>query len=277
MNCRFKDNLIIKRVFSPGFTILEVIAALAILTIICTTTLVVLDRCMQATIDSELKMQAFKVARENMEKLLANKTVEQMVEFGTLEENPNIDWQMVVEPFREPATSKMWIRAVCTASYIDSKGEMQRFELNNWITDLTDAQVKQLLDQKRREEEFIAATGENPFGEDTAGRLKWMKHLMDTGDIDAATDVANQIKQDDPGALPKDYDPADHIKDDIYDDGDDTDTTTPQRERFTPDEYQAFKKGYIAGNIPLAEVIEASQDGRMDIDLLIPIITAPLQ
>ena len=92
---------------------------------ICATTLVVLDRCMQSTIDSELKMEAFNVARENMEKLLSNTSVKQMVEFGTLEENPNIDWQMVVEPFREPVTSKMWIRAVCTASYIDSNGEMQ--------------------------------------------------------------------------------------------------------------------------------------------------------
>ena len=127
---------------------------MTILAVICATTLVVLDRCMQATIDSELKMQAFQVARENMEKLLASKSVKQIAEFGTLEENRNIDWQMVVEPFREPETSKMWIRAVCTASYVDSNSEMHSFELNNWITDLTDRQVQQLLDQQQRERDF---------------------------------------------------------------------------------------------------------------------------
>ena len=213
MICRFRKNLPEKRFIRQGFTILEVVAALTILAMICATTLVVLNRCMQSTIDSELKMQAFKVARENMEKLLANKTVTQTVEFGTLEENPNIDWQMLVEPFREPATSKMWIRAVCTASYTDSKGEMQNFELENWITDLTDAQVKKLLDQQKREKEFIEATGENPFGDDTDGLLKWMKHLMDTGDVDAARDVAEEIKEIDPEILPEEYDPEDHIDD----------------------------------------------------------------
>ena len=185
--------MVAKRVFRPAFTILEVVAALTLLAMICATTLIVLERCMKSTIDSELKMQAFKAARENMEKLLANQTVELMVEFGTLEENPNIDWQMVVEPFNEPATSKMWIRGVCTASYKDSTGEMQNFELKSWITDLTDAQVKKLLDQMQREKEFIEETGENPFGDDAPGLLKWANRLASMGDLQGAIEVAEQI------------------------------------------------------------------------------------
>lgn len=229
-------------------------AAVTILALICATVLVVLDRCMQATIDSELKMQAFKVARENMEKLLANRSVTTIAEFGTLEENPNIDWQLVVEPFREPTTSKMWIRAVCTASYTDSHGEMRNLELKNWITDLTDKQVKRLLDQQKREKEFIDATGENPYGNDAPGLLRWMHHLMETGDIDAATNVSEQIKTDFPEALPEGYVPADHVSDDpiISDpDGEGETRTRPDNLQSDPDVID-----FLEGRITLDDLIK---------------------
>lgn len=173
-------------------------AAVAILAVICTTVMVVLDRCMQATIDSELKMQAFEAARENMEKLLSEKSVSQMVAYGTLEENPDIDWQMVVEPFSEPATSNMWIRAICTASYKDSTGERRELELRHWITDLSEKQTKQILDQQEREKNFIEETGQNPFGNDSQGLLRWAHHLAETGDFASAAEVAEQIKTEYP-------------------------------------------------------------------------------
>ena len=191
---RFRKYLNKKNPLLQGFTLLEIMAAVAILAVICTTVIVVLDRCMRATIDSELKMQAFEAARENMEKLLGGTSVSQMVTFGALEENPQIDWQMVVEPFREPVTSKMWIRAICTANYKDSTGERREFELRHWITDLSDKQVRQILDQQQREKEYIEETGENPFGDDSIGLLKWAHHLAETGNFTAAADVAEQIK-----------------------------------------------------------------------------------
>lgn len=169
-------------------------AAVAILAVICTTVMVVLNRCMLETMNSELKMQAFEVARENMEKLLGETSVSEMVAFGVLEENPEIDWQMVVEHFREPVTSKMWIRAVCTASYEDSTGERVEFELRHWITDLSSKQARQILDQQERERTFIEETGENPFGNDPSGLLRWAHHLAETGDFAAAADVVEQIK-----------------------------------------------------------------------------------
>lgn len=191
---RFRKNLNTKKGLLRGFTLLEIMAAVAILAVICTTVMVVLNRCMLETINSELKMQAFEAARENMEKLLGETSVSEMVAFGVLEENPEIDWQMVVEPFREPVTSKMWIRAVCTASYKDSTGERREFELRHWITDLSSKQVKQILDQQDRERAFIEETGENPFGNDPSGLLRWAHHLAETGDFAAAADVVEQIK-----------------------------------------------------------------------------------
>ena len=245
MMCRFRKILIPKHISKHGFTLLEIMAAVAILTVICTTVIVVLDRCMQETLDSELKMQAFEAARENMEQLLGSSSVSETVAFGSLEDNPAIDWQMVVEPFREPVTSKMWIRAVCTASYKDSNGQRQQFELTNWITDLTDAQVRQIMDQTKREKEYIDATGENPFGDDLDGLLKWIKHLIDIGDIEAAKEVEKQIRELYPQALPNNWTPTDPVSDS------DPDTDTPTE----PDNRPEWQRLLEEGEISFAEAI----------------------
>ena len=42
----------------------------------------------------------------------------------------------------------MWVRAVCTAEYTDSKGQTQKVELMHWITELTDQQAGQLMDDE---------------------------------------------------------------------------------------------------------------------------------
>ena len=57
---------------------------------------------------------------------------------------PDISWQTVIEAFPEPVDGQMWVRAVCTAEYKDSKGKTQKVELTHWITELTDQQAGQL-------------------------------------------------------------------------------------------------------------------------------------
>jgi len=47
------------------------------------------------------------------------------------ETNPAIEWATIVEPFHEPYKDRMWIRAVCSASFIDSKGQQQDVELEH--------------------------------------------------------------------------------------------------------------------------------------------------
>ena len=143
-----------------AFTFIEVITAITILAAIVGTVFVVVDRCVSTTIDIEAKTQAFEIARENMETLLASDSVKETTEFGSLELNPDIEWTTVVEPFYEPVTNRMWIRAVCSASYSDSTGERQTVELTHWLTDVTKTQLQQIIDQQQRESEYLDALEE---------------------------------------------------------------------------------------------------------------------
>jgi prepilin-type N-terminal cleavage/methylation domain-containing protein len=131
-----------------GFTLLEVIAALAILGLTASSVLVVIDRCVCSASDSALRMEAFGLARENLEEILARDSVDETVEYGTSERYPDVSWQTVIEGFPEPVTGQMWVRAVCSAQYVDSNGETQRIELTHWITQLTDQQAGQLVGQQ---------------------------------------------------------------------------------------------------------------------------------
>lgn len=140
-----------KKILSkPAFTLAEVMAALSILALISSSVVVVINRCVTSGADSALRMQAFEVARENMERLLALQSVQETVEYGDSEIYPEITWQTVVETFYEPINSRMWLRGVCSAQYIDSEGQEQTVELTHWLTDLT---KNQLLDIMSREDE----------------------------------------------------------------------------------------------------------------------------
>jgi len=146
-----KMKYLSKKILSkPAFTLVEVMMALSILALISSSVLVVINRCVTSGADSALRMQAFEVARENMERLLALQSVEETVEYGDSEIYPEITWQTVVETFYEPITSRMWLRGVCSAQYIDSEGQEQMVELTHWLTDLT---KNQLLDVMSREDE----------------------------------------------------------------------------------------------------------------------------
>ena len=137
-----------------AFTLVEVVMAVSILAMIASGVVVVMNRCIETTIDSQAQMEAFELARENMEKLLASESVMDMAEFGVLEGNEDIRWETVVESFYEPLTSRMWIQAVCSATYTDSAGEYQTVKLTHWLTDVTKAQLRQILEQQKLESEF---------------------------------------------------------------------------------------------------------------------------
>ena len=134
-----------RRPFADGFTLLEVLTALAILALVSSSVLLVMNRCVSSAADSALRMEAFQLARENLEKVLVSDSVEESVEYGMSDEYSDLSWQTVIEGFPEPATGQMWVRAVCSAEYIDSKGQMQTVELVHWVTQLTDQQAGQLM------------------------------------------------------------------------------------------------------------------------------------
>jgi hypothetical protein len=131
---------------------------LAVLALISSSVLVVIGRCAASAADSELRMQALEVARENMEALLSADSVQETVEYGQSDKYPEIEWQNVVETFYEPITARMWIRGVCSAEYNDTEGELQTVELTHWLTDLTREQLLQIM--TNAEQENLDLTGE---------------------------------------------------------------------------------------------------------------------
>ena len=191
--CHFNDNLFRARSHRPAFTMVEVVAALVLLSMILSSVMVLMNRYVDSVIDLELRQEAFELARGNMEQLLAESKLSDIVEFGDSEQNPEIEWQTLVEPFYEPVTDQMWIRAVCSAGFDDSKGEYENIELEHWITGLTAAQVKQILAQQQVEAEYLDLLA---GGEDSAIQETTSAYLKEEGlDHEAYDRFAEQQKR----------------------------------------------------------------------------------
>jgi len=172
MSCRSKTFDMRKKAFS----LMEVAMAVMILALICSSVLVVIDRCVDSAAESAMRMRAFEVARENMEKLLASTSMKESIEYGQSEKYPDIEWQTVVETFYEPITARMWIRGVCSAKYNDPNGQEQTIELTHWLTDLTKEQLLQL--EKRDKDEL---------GDMAAGLIETMEDAADYAGVDVET------------------------------------------------------------------------------------------
>jgi type II secretory pathway pseudopilin PulG len=148
MKCRSKQILL------PAFSLVEVVTALIILALISSSVMVVINRCMASTADSEMRMRAFEVARDNMEALLSKDSVEQMAEYGSSVKYPEIKWQTTVEVFYEPAVveqTRIWVRGTCSAEYTDTEGQVQTIELTHWLTGLAKEQALEMLKRKLSE------------------------------------------------------------------------------------------------------------------------------
>jgi len=113
MICRSKTATIRKKAFS----LVEVLMAVAILALTCSSVMVVIERCVASAAESAQRMRAFEIARENMEILLASTSVKESIEYGQSEKYPDIGWQTVVETFYEPITARMWKRCLLGPVY----------------------------------------------------------------------------------------------------------------------------------------------------------------
>ncbi len=142
--------------FKTAFSLVETVTALIILAITTSSVLVVINRCVSSTADSAIRRQAFEVARDNMETVLTSTSVSEMVEVGTSDKYPQIQWQTTIEPFYEPVTKRMWVQAVCSAEYTDTAGELQTVELTHWLTDLTKEQLLEIIEQRYLEKQRLA-------------------------------------------------------------------------------------------------------------------------
>lgn len=183
--CDFKNNPFRKKSNRQAFTLVETAAALLVLSIIIGSVMVLVNRYTEAVMDMQLREQAFEIARSNMETLLAESKLSDTNDSGTSETNPGIEWETIVEPFYEPVTNRMWIRAVCSAGFKDTKGEFQDVELEHWITNLTAAQIKQILAQQQVEQEYMEllnAGEESALQETTRAYLE--QQGLDTSEYD---------------------------------------------------------------------------------------------
>jgi len=150
------NNILFRSTRPPrGFTLIEILASLVILALISSSTFIIIDRCLNSTAETTLKMQAFQVCRENMETLLSKQKVKEQVNYGTSKKYPHINWETVVETFDEPVKSQMWVRAVCSAYYIDREGIEQKVELTHWLTNVSRRQMIQILEQMEKREKIL--------------------------------------------------------------------------------------------------------------------------
>jgi prepilin-type N-terminal cleavage/methylation domain-containing protein len=161
---RSENNMLRNNIRPNGFSLLEVMVAISVLAAISSSVLVVMNRCIAATIDSRTKMQAFELVRQNMEKVLGADSVTLMSEWGVSDTNPDIQWQTVVETFNPPVGTKMWLQAVCSATYTDSNGEKQTIELTHWLTELSDRDKQLIQKQREKELEYMQQYGLDEFG-----------------------------------------------------------------------------------------------------------------
>jgi prepilin-type N-terminal cleavage/methylation domain-containing protein len=148
MSVKTKRNPV--RTACNGFTVIEVVVALMIIALICSTSLMIIKEEMVQLGESRLRMEAFEVARENMENLLTATSVSEMDDYGTSDKNPNIEWETIVEPFSAEGSDKTWIRAICSATYPDANGQPQKVELTHWLTDVSDSVANQMRDDAEK-------------------------------------------------------------------------------------------------------------------------------
>ena len=163
----------------PGFSLVEAVTAVIILALVSSSVLVVINRCMASSVDMTLRMQAFEVARENMEQLLAKDSAELTVDYGTSDKYPEIQWQTTVETFMDSATSRMWVKAVCSTEYTDSKSEDQKIELTHWLTSVSKEEMKKILKWKKQAKDLLDQ------GEGSEDRLG---EQDESGETDEGTD-----------------------------------------------------------------------------------------
>lgn len=149
MICRSRRRYGCRRAFS----LLEVSAAVAILGIVSSSVVLVISRCVASGTNSTLRMQAFEVARENMEKLLASDQLEETADFGESELYPGIEWETTVETFYEPITARAWVQGVCLARYTDAEDQEQTVELTHWLTDVTKEQLLKMMEDQQGDQE----------------------------------------------------------------------------------------------------------------------------
>jgi prepilin-type N-terminal cleavage/methylation domain-containing protein len=187
-----QSNTLMARRRSRGFTLIEIVTALVVLGLIVSGSLVVINNCLEATVDMRMRMAAFAVARENMEKLLGASAVTEAVEYGDSNDVVGVSWETRIEPFYEPHTVRMWIRAVSSASWYDMTGELKTIEFTQWLTDLTFADVSKII---KRQQDQQGALDEQTLAaaQELLDKVLQAQAVADTTGYDDTVELARQL------------------------------------------------------------------------------------
>lgn len=180
-----------------AFTLVEVAVTIVVVGLIIGSSMTIMDRIIGAMMDMRLRADAFETARQNMELLLSKPNVSDLAEYGVSEVHPEIQWQTVIEPFYEPISNAMWVRAVCSAGYTDSKDQYQELELEHWLTNLPANVVRQIILQQKMEEEYLDLMSGTASGqEEEAIQETTAAYLAEEGlDVDAYTDFLERQRR----------------------------------------------------------------------------------
>jgi hypothetical protein len=180
-----------------AFTLVEVAVTIVVVGLIVGSSMTIMDRIIGAMMDMRLRADAFETARQNMELLLSKTSVSDVAEYGVSEVHPDIQWQTVIEPFYEPISNAMWVRAVCSAGYTDSKGQYQELELEHWLTNLQANVVRQILLQQKMETEYLDLMSGTASGQaEAAMQEATISYLTEMGlDVDAYTNFLERQRR----------------------------------------------------------------------------------
>lgn len=136
------------RIERGGFSLIETSVSIVLLGIITSSLILVFERNLKAITDSTNRMKAHWVARENMEEILANQELLEMVEYGSSEKYPGIEWTKIVEPFANEVNGDLWLRVRCLGHYEDTEGEDRSVELQKWLYKFSQKELQQIAKRK---------------------------------------------------------------------------------------------------------------------------------
>ncbi len=128
-----------------GFTVLESLMAVLVIGFVVSSVMVIMANSISSLADLKLRTEAFEIARDNLEQILASDNVTEVSDSGTSDINPEIEWETSIKADQASSTdATIWVKAKSSASYTDSKGELQTVEFEQWITSLNKTQAKQI-------------------------------------------------------------------------------------------------------------------------------------
>jgi len=163
-----------------GFTLLEVLCSLGILSIICSSAMVIMSRNKDSSFNVTMRLRALEVARENIEQILVSQTIEEQTEYGVSEKYPAIEWESTIETFYAPLEGQTWARAISVARYKDMQDVDQEVELEHWLSRVTDAEMDTLGQLEGADSQLYQTIEEagQYAGVDELVLLEWVQNGM---------------------------------------------------------------------------------------------------